>query len=314
MDGKSIRYNHQNYNEIYRFDTISLYKCSKCELIFTNKYWQDFDPKALYAKYYRNEIAGRFNLGVEHVIRLFRFFRAFKIFTIYPHAKSILDVGSGRGFMLYYLKKYYRYQRAVGTQIAKNAVEFSRNKLGLEIYDKDLLELSLDNANFDIITMWQVLEHVTRPEKYIERISNLLKNGGRLVIEVPNFNSWTRAITKKYWLGLDLDYHVTFFTPASLSFLLKKYNFNIRTIHTFSLEYSTFISAQSFVSLLTKTNHLFFQYLQTSGLNRRLILHVLLFIVLTPICFLINIFLYFSKRGEVLLIVAEKNKKIRKGQ
>lgn len=298
---------HKDCKEIYRFDLDSLNKCNTCGLIFSSKYWENFDVKTLYEKYYDSEIAARFKFKVEYIIRLFRLFRAFKIFTLYPKAGSILDIGSGRGFMLYYLKKYFKYKKAVGNQIAINAVKFSRTKLGLEIYDKDLLELPLADNIFDIITMWQVLEHLSEPEKYIERVYSLLNKGGKLVIEVPNFNSWTRALTGKYWLGLDLDYHITFFTPESLSIPLTKYNYSIERIHTFSLEYSTFISVQSLVSLITKSNHLIFQFFQTPYFKPRLIYHFLLFILLTPVCFLINILLYFSKRGEVLLIVAKKD-------
>ncbi|MDD5680286.1 MAG: class I SAM-dependent methyltransferase [Candidatus Omnitrophica bacterium] len=299
---------HQNCREIHRFDTKPLYACDECGLIFTDRYGQEFDPKSLYRRYYNNEMSGRFGFGIEYIIRLFRFFRAFKVFTIYPNAKSILDIGSGRGFMLYYLKKYYKFKRTAGTQISKNAFEFSKNKLGLEIYDKDLLELSFGKGSFDIITIWHVLEHVAKPEEYIAKIFDILYDQGRLVIEVPNFNSWSRALTGKYWLGLDLDYHINFFTPQSLSFLLKKYKFKIKTIRTFSLEYSTFISTQSMVSLFTKSEHLFFGLLQTSGFSWRLIPHGFLFILFSPFCFLINLSLYFSKRGEVLLIVAEKDK------
>jgi len=297
---------HRHYKEISKFDTTFLYSCNKCGVIFTNKYLIKFNPKDIYETYYKNEMASRFGFGIERVIRLFRFFRAFKIFTLYPHAKSILDVGSGRGFMLYYLKRYYKYRRAAGTQISKNAIEFSINDLGLEIYDKDLLELSMDSS-FDIITIWHVLEHVVEPEKYIEKIFNLLKDNGKLIIEVPNFNSWTRALTKRYWLSLDLNYHITFFTPESLSLLLKNHGFKIKTIHTYSLEYSAFTSAQSLISLITRTDCLFFQYLQTSEFNKQLVLHIFLFILITPICFLINTLLFFSKKGEVLLIVAEKD-------
>jgi len=298
---------HKKGIEPYQFDGLPIYKCKDCNIIFTEKYGKNIDARALYRDYYRNEIAGRFRFGIEYVIRSFRFFRALKIFTIYPKAKSILDVGSGRGFMLYYLKKYYGYRRTAGTQISKNAFEFSKNKLHLEIYDKDLLELFPDKTGFDIVTIWHVLEHVTQPEKYIEKIHSLLNNRGKLIIEVPNFNSWTRALTGKYWLGLDIDYHITFFTPESLSRILKKHNFKINTIHTFSLEYSTFISAQSFISLFTGSNHLFFQYLQNGNFSLRLIPHIFLFILISPICFLINAALYFSGRGEVLLVAAEKN-------
>ncbi|PIW67594.1 MAG: hypothetical protein COW10_04815, partial [Candidatus Omnitrophica bacterium CG12_big_fil_rev_8_21_14_0_65_42_8] len=266
---------HRHYKEISKFDTTFLYSCNKCGVIFTNKYLIKFNPKDIYETYYKNEMASRFGFGIERVIRLFRFFRAFKIFTLYPHAKSILDVGSGRGFMLYYLKRYYKYRRAAGTQISKNAIEFSINDLGLEIYDKDLLELSM-GPSFDIITIWHVLEHVVEPEKYIEKIFNLLKDNGKLIIEVPNFNSWTRALTKRYWLSLDLNYHITFFTPESLSLLLKNHGFKIKTIHTYSLEYSAFTSAQSLISLITRTDCLFFQYLQTSEFNKQLVLHIFL--------------------------------------
>jgi len=247
---------------------------------------------------------------VEYIIMVFRFFRAFKIFTLAPRAKSILDIGSGRGFTLYYLKKYYNYRRTAGTQISKNAFEFSRDKLRLEIYDKDILELSLENPRFDIITLWHVLEHVAEPEKYIKKIYDLLNDDGRLLIEVPNFDSWTRRITKKYWLGLDLNYHMTFFNPKSLRNLLGKYGFKIKSANTFSLEYSTFTSAQSIVSLLTRSDHLFFKSTQTAAFDKRIVRHIFLLAFLAPICLLINLLLYFSKKGEILLVIAEKERRL----
>lgn len=297
---------HLIQKEVCKFDGISLCRCDKCGLVFVDKCFKVFNAKKIYEKFYSDEVAGRFSFGIECVIRLFRLFRAFKIFTIHPQAKSILDLGSGRGFMLYYLKKYYKYQRTVGTQISKNAFEFSKNKLCLEVYDKDLLELNLKSTTFDVITMWHVLEHVVSPEVYVDKIYALLNKHGKVVIEVPNFNSWTSFLTGKYWLGLDLNHHINFFTPESLSCLLKKYNFRIKFLNTFSMEHSTFTSAQSLVSLLTSSNHLFFHFLQTSCFNKHLILHGFLFVLVFPACFFINIILYFSKRGEVLHLVAEK--------
>ena len=223
-------------------------KCCECNTVFLSHFQVNDDPKVLYEDYYRNETGGRFNFGVEYVIRIFRFIRAIRIFTIMPWAKSILDIGSGRGFTLYYLKKYFGYNKVIGTQLSKNALEFSRKKLGLDIYDKDLLELKLDEKSFDIVTMWHVLEHVKDPERYIEKIYDLLGNKGKLVIEVPNLDSWTAGFTGRYWLGLDMKYHRTFFTASSLSSLLERNNFKIKQIHTFSLEYSTFISVQSIVN------------------------------------------------------------------
>lgn len=296
---------HKNFNSASLSEALPLLKCKNCGVIFSKKLFSPFDPKILYESFYKNEIAGRFNPLVENIVKIFRFFRAFKIFTINHHASKILDIGSGRGFMLYFLKKFYRYKQTVGTQLSKPAVVYSREKLGLEIYDKDLLDLNFPEGSFDMVTLWHVLEHLKEPEKYIEQIHELLVPGGNLVIEVPNYLSWTRRFTGKFWLGLDLEHHIFFFTPESLSDLLKKNGFTLNRIHTFSLEYSSFISTQSIISALTNTDQLFFQYLQ-SGKGKHIFLHIFLFIFLFPIMFIINLILYPSKFGEVLLVIAEK--------
>jgi len=304
---------HHNATKLRGFDRAPLYECKDCGLIFSDKYGKALDSRAIYNDYYKNEISSRFRFGVEWIIRAFRYFRALKVYTIGPRAKSILDIGSGRGFMLYYLKKYFGYKRAAGTQISKNAYEFSKNRLKLEIYDQDLLEAFPDQPGFDIVTMWHVLEHVAEPERYIEKIGRLLKPGGKIIIEVPNFDSWSRRFTGSYWLGLDPSYHITYFTPVSLARLLENYGFKTKVIHPFSLEYSTFISAQSFTSLLTGTDHLLFRYLQEGDFSLRLLLHVFLIMLLSPICFLINILFYFSSKGEVLLVVGKQMERTSSG-
>ncbi|MFH0940666.1 MAG: class I SAM-dependent methyltransferase [Candidatus Omnitrophota bacterium] len=297
---------HKSREEYSTFGSVALSRCSGCGLVFVDTKAKAHEPAALYEQYYKNETGGRFNFGVEYVIRMFRFFRALKIFSIFPAAKSILDIGSGRGFMLYYLKKFYGYNTVVGIQPSKPALDFSKNKLGLEVYGQDFLGLDFDGRKFDIISMWHVLEHVAEPERYIEKISRYLNSQGRLVIEVPNLDSWTARWTGSYWMGLDLKYHLYFFSPATLISLLKKYGFKIKTVHTFSLEYSIFISTSSIVSRLTHTDHLLFEWLQTGRSRPSLLLHIVLFMLLFPVCFLINILFFFSKRGEVLLIVSEK--------
>ncbi len=297
---------HLSSKEIYKLKTALLLKCNACGVIFSDRYSKSFDPGSHYKKYYKNEMASRFGFGLEHIVRLFRFFRAFKIFTISPRAQKILDVGSGRGFTLFYLKNLYKYKRTVGTQISKNAFIFSRDKLGLEIYDKDLLNLPLENASFDMITIWHVLEHVQKPEEYIEKMYDLLENHGKLIIEVPNFNSWTRILTAPYWLSFDIEHHLFFFTPQTLSSLLIKYGFEIMNVHTFSMEYSAFTSAQSIINALTHSDSVFFRMLQSGELNYITVIHGFFLILLMPLCLIINLLLYFSKRGEVLLIVAKK--------
>jgi len=330
---------HKKYKIILEARGVKIYQCDFCDLVFIKKKRLDLDENypasqknaphrqeekcrivqrmspntantsvlyGVYKNYYKKETGGRFLFGVEYIVKAFRLARALKIFFIKPNAKSILDIGSGRGWTLYFLKKYFKYRIAVGTQISENAYKFSKEKLRLEIYDKDLLELNFSNK-FDIITLWHVLEHISDPEMYLEKIHKLLDDHGLLLIEVPNFNSWARKLTKNHWLSLDIKHHLIFFTPAALVNLLNEYNFKVKSLNTFSLEYSTFTSVQSIVNLITNSDDYFFEWLQKGNFSPKIILHMLLFAILFPICFLVNLMLFFSKNGEVINIIAEKN-------
>lgn len=268
-------------------------------MIYQNK-------KEIYTNYYQKENAYRFGVIIEQVVKIFRFMRAWKVHTLKPKGKRILDIGSGRGWMLYFLRKYFNYDRTAGTQIANNAYRFSKEKLKLEIYNKDLLEL-FTGEKFDIITILHVLEHVENPEKYVKKMFELLEERGLLFIEVPNFNAWTRKLTGKHWLSLDPKYHRTFFTPESLISLLEKYNLKIKKIRTFSLEYSTFTSTQSILSLITNSDSYFFETLQNKNFNLKFVRHAFIFILLFLPCLFINLCLSFSKSGEVITIIAQKN-------
>lgn len=296
---------HEINSDIYTLPGIKVVKCSDCHLVHANKEGL-IDIKEVYRDYYDQETGSRFNFGVEYLVKGFRFLRALKIYAIKPDTRSILDIGSGRGWMLYFLKKYFKYEVVVGTQISVPAYEFSKEKLKLEIYNKDLLEVDWDKK-FEMITLWHVLEHVNSPELYLQKIHDLLKKDGLLILEVPNFNSWTSVLTKSYWLALDLKYHVSFFTPETLIDLLKKYNFKIKSLNTFSLEQSIFTSIQSLVNFFTKTDNYFFQWLQKISFGPKILIHLALFIILFPICLIIDLVLYFSNRGEVINIVAQKN-------
>jgi SAM-dependent methyltransferase len=309
---------HERRTRLAELPDLTLWSCRDCGFIFSDRWIGGFDPKKLYESFYdRNEIVGRFHSPVEAGVRLFRLFRAFKIRTIKPAARSILDVGSGRGFTLYYLQRFFGYRRAAGTQISRGAYEFSRDALGLEMYHDDLPACGLKGGSFEVVTLWHVLEHVLDPERYIEEIKRLLAPGGRLIVEVPNFRSWTRAYTGMSWLGLDPDYHVHFFTPEALTAALEKHGYRTRLVHTFSLEYSAFISTQSLLSKWTKTPHLVFRALQTGGggadkKGDRRSSRVRggwtwpLFVGLFPLCLIANLLLFGTRRGEVLLVVADR--------
>ena len=145
---------HENYETVLETKGYKLQKCLSCYIIFAKNDKNDtLDRVQVYENYYKKKKANRFGFLLELLVRMFRFLRASKIFFSAPRSKSILDIGSGRGYTLYYLKKYFGFKKTVGTQISENAYQYSKQELGLEIYNRDLLDISFQNS-FSIITIY----------------------------------------------------------------------------------------------------------------------------------------------------------------
>lgn len=94
--------------------------------------------------------------------------------------KSLLDIGCGYGFFIEKSKEYVADVR--GSEFNPVAIK-ELNKKGITVYDKDLTELT---DTFDMITAFQVLEHVVKPDEFIENLLNLLNKDGLLLLVTPN--------------------------------------------------------------------------------------------------------------------------------
>ena len=88
----------------------------------------------------------------------------------------------------------------------------------------------IENNSFDIITMWHVLEHVYNLDKDIKRIYDILDSNGRLVIAVPNMNSFDARHYKSYWAAYDVPRHLYHFKEHDIARLLLNYGFQLKKV------------------------------------------------------------------------------------
>jgi len=138
----------------------------------------------------------------------------------------ILDIGFGHGYFLFDMSK--EGWQVYGNELSKTGYDFARNRLGLEnIYNSDLLSLNFPENFFDVVTMWHTLEHMKKPQEILRRINRLLKDGGVLIVECPNFSSLQSRFFKEKWYALDLPRHLYQFTHRVLERLLKLASFEI---------------------------------------------------------------------------------------
>lgn len=138
----------------------------------------------------------------------------------------ILDIGSGRGVLFTRIDKPVEY---TGLELSSKAVALAR-EAGINVLQEDLLVHAREHAGqYDLVCLFQVLEHLTELDAFLRAIQACLKPGGLFCIAVPNNDAFI-AYTANYTFNLP-PHHTILWTERSLRFLARRYAFEIVDVH-----------------------------------------------------------------------------------
>ncbi len=152
---------------------------------------------------------------------------------------SILDLGAGTGDFLLKAKKDG--WKAAGVEPNGSARALAEKK-GIQL-KKDSSEFS--SSEFDVISMWHVLEHVPDLDAQLTELDRLLKEDGILVIAVPNYKSHDARYYGKDWAAYDVPRHLWHFSQEGITALFAERGFSLQKIEP--LKFDSF-----YVSLLSE--------------------------------------------------------------
>jgi 2-polyprenyl-3-methyl-5-hydroxy-6-metoxy-1,4-benzoquinol methylase len=154
--------------------------------------------------------------------------RRFDGFPTYVKGGRLLDVGCGVGSYLYSLRELG--WEVQGIEIDKQAASYAKKALGLEVLSDPLEEAGFPDMHFDVVIMRQVLEHLSDPFGTLVEVYRVLKASGKLIVELPNFESFQAALFRDKWFHLDLPRHLYHFSPCTLQTMLCQAGFSEITI------------------------------------------------------------------------------------
>lgn len=145
----------------------------------------------------------------------------------FKNSGKILDIGCGTGD---FLVKSLPYYEVFGVELSLWAVEIARKNISdksdrnFEIFDKDISIFK--EFDFDVVTMWGVIEHLRDPESMIVEINKRLKPGGIVAIWTGDANSYPARIFRDKWWYV-IGQHVNLFSKKSLNLIMERNDFEM---------------------------------------------------------------------------------------
>ncbi|HLQ77840.1 MAG TPA: class I SAM-dependent methyltransferase [Terriglobia bacterium] len=136
-----------------------------------------------------------------------------------PAGASILDVGSGYGYFRMAASKHG--WRTDGIEISRHAISAAREGFGLDTFAGTMETYSSQSSRrYDLITLFDTLEHVKDPIALLKSVETLLDAGGLCVIRTPNLVALEARVFRNYYHSLKKE-HLHYFSPHSLCFAMQ---------------------------------------------------------------------------------------------
>lgn len=196
-------------------------RCRVCGLVYANPRWDTSLVRENYAvvedPIYVEEREGR-------VLTFQRNLQPFEnLIANNSNTRRLLDVGCHIGVMVELAQA--RGWEAWGVEPSTWAAGQARAH-GLRVITGTLAEAGLEENYFDVVTMWDVIEHLTDPAAELRNVHRVLKRGGIFAIHTINIDSWFARLMGKRWPWL-MEMHLYYFSPHTLRKMLERAGFEV---------------------------------------------------------------------------------------
>ena len=169
----------------------------------------------------------------------------------------LLDVGCATGNYLAEMKR--KDWQVTGVELEPDTAEYARQRFGIDVFTGDLLESHFPSHSYDVVTLWDVLEHVYDPIAVLQEVHRILKPDGLLIFSIPDLDSvWAHRFGAA-WIGYDAPRHLHLFHNENLQQLLIETGFIfedrehfLATYHTWVASFHTWVNVKTADNLLRK--------------------------------------------------------------
>ncbi|MDI1353520.1 MAG: class I SAM-dependent methyltransferase [bacterium] len=226
----------------YEKENFAVVVCNTCTHHFIPSYYR---KKIEYTQYKNADVTAAVRAG-NNWVKIQRHKLRFKFIQKFKKGGKLFDLGAGWGhFML--AGKELGYE-VYGVEISEQPYLYCVNDLKLPVDHINFFDMD-ESKKFDIITMWDVLEHIDKADEFLAKCAKLTLPGGYLFLQVPQIDSYFAKRHKDDWKMMGLD-HVNYFGKETITRILANNGYEVVAIKS-SFEIKLFIM-YTVLPLLTK--------------------------------------------------------------
>jgi SAM-dependent methyltransferase len=225
---------------IYAENPLQLVRCRNCKLVYVSPRLTEDIVLSLYNQQYfhaQDEFVYdtrifkggyRDYLGdQEYYLQTFRK-RMHEIEKRIKRAGHVLDIGCAAGYFLTVARE--RSWEVEGVEPSAYVADYAKKQLRLKVHNETLNEIQLPKTAYDLVTIWDALEHVPDPRQTLAEAYRILRTDGLLVVSTHDIGSLVARLLGSKWYQLGLHLHLYYFSHKTIRQMLTIVGFRDITV------------------------------------------------------------------------------------
>jgi len=224
-------------------DHYHIIACAGCGLVTLDYPSKEDALRRLYSEAYFRNVDGQWitrgypdYFAMEPVIRKSASKRLKGILSMVKGGR-LLDIGCGPGFFLDVARRDFE---VLGIDLSAFAANYAKEHLGLRVFDRSLFECRFREEEFDVVTLWDTIEHLHNPKDTLREVHRILKKGGLMVVQTGDVSSLFARVMRDRWHLYNVPEHLFFFSRNILERMVATCGF---TVHRVRYEWSYYSMA-----------------------------------------------------------------------
>lgn len=242
-------------------------RCQECGYVYADACLTDEELVGLYRKdYFFGDEYSDYLADKRTIQKNFdQRFKTLRAFLDPARHRHLLEIGSAYGFFLEVVGGHF--ESVTGIDITEDGVRHGREELHLNVIQGDFLKQDFCGRKFDVVCLWDTIEHLRNPKLYLEKLSRHTQEGSLLAITTGDIESLNGRFKKSKWRLLHPPTHLHYFSRRTLEKLLGNHGFEV-VYNQYCGFYRSIDNIVYNILVLRRKKPFLYDLLKRSGLDR----------------------------------------------